>query len=112
MSAPKSMMNLSTEDIQRILDENQHLILAVMENKNLGRLAEALQFQSKLQQNLITLASIADQQPMRVPHGVAGVMGPMVPSSGGLPEAKLGVSTPTPKLAPQPSHPQHPPGPL
>ncbi|KAL5672503.1 hypothetical protein ACJX0J_016809, partial [Zea mays] len=45
------------------LDENKQLILAILENQNLGKLAECAQYQSQLQKNLLYLAAIADAQP-------------------------------------------------
>uniref|UniRef100_A0A453K3P0 SS18 N-terminal domain-containing protein n=2 Tax=Aegilops tauschii subsp. strangulata TaxID=200361 RepID=A0A453K3P0_AEGTS len=54
---------LSTEQIQKYLDENKQLILAILENQNLGKLAECAQYQAQLQKNLLYLAAIADTQP-------------------------------------------------
>ncbi|KAF8413389.1 hypothetical protein HHK36_001370 [Tetracentron sinense] len=45
------------------LDENKKLILAIMDNQNLGKLAECAQYQAQLQKNLMYLAAIADAQP-------------------------------------------------
>ena len=53
--------DISTELIQKYLDENQNLILAILENQNVGRLAECARYQNRLQQNLMYLASIADE---------------------------------------------------
>jgi hypothetical protein len=44
------------------LDENQALILAILENTNLNQLEQCAPFQSRLQQNLMYLAAIADAQ--------------------------------------------------
>ncbi|XP_058104950.1 GRF1-interacting factor 2-like isoform X2 [Magnolia sinica] len=55
--------NITTEQIQKYLDENKKLILAILDNQNLGKLAECAHFQVKLQQNLMYLAAIADAQP-------------------------------------------------
>ncbi|KAL6320398.1 hypothetical protein AAG906_007095 [Vitis piasezkii] len=69
---PPQMMNIApsfpptaitTEQIQKYLDENKQLILAILENQNLGKLAECAQYQAQLQKNLIYLAAIADAQP-------------------------------------------------
>jgi len=54
---------VSTETIQKYLDENQALIIAIVENQNLGKLNECAQYQARLQQNLMYLAAIADAQP-------------------------------------------------
>ncbi|KAL3356077.1 hypothetical protein AABB24_016971 [Solanum stoloniferum] len=55
--------NITTEQIQKYLDENKTLILAIMDHQNLGKLAECAQYQAKLQKNLMYLAAIADAQP-------------------------------------------------
>mmetsp|Transcript_1811 Transcript_1811/g.11056 ORF Transcript_1811/g.11056 Transcript_1811/m.11056 type:complete len:125 (+) Transcript_1811:412-786(+) len=54
---------VSTDTIQKYLDENQALIIAIVENQNLGKLNECAQYQARLQQNLMYLAAIADAQP-------------------------------------------------
>ncbi|XP_062197694.1 GRF1-interacting factor 2-like [Phragmites australis] len=54
---------ITTEQIQKYLDENKQLILAILENQNLGKLAECAQYQAQLQNNLLYLAAIADAQP-------------------------------------------------
>ena len=46
---------------KKYLDENQNLILAILENQNVGRLAECARYQNRLQQNLMYLASIVDE---------------------------------------------------
>ncbi|KAJ8748465.1 hypothetical protein K2173_003361 [Erythroxylum novogranatense] len=58
-----SPTNITTEQIQKYLDENKKLILAILDNQNLGKLAECAQFQAQLQKNLMYLAAIADAQP-------------------------------------------------
>lgn len=55
--------NITTEQIQKYLDENKTLILAILDHQNLGKLAECAQYQAKLQKNLMYLAAIADAQP-------------------------------------------------
>ncbi|PSS23508.1 GRF1-interacting factor like [Actinidia chinensis var. chinensis] len=55
--------NITTEQIQKYLDENKKLILAILDNQNLGKLAECAQYQDQLQKNLMYLAAIADAQP-------------------------------------------------
>ncbi|XP_022734831.1 GRF1-interacting factor 3-like [Durio zibethinus] len=59
--------NITTEQIQTYLDENKKLILAILENQNLGKLAECGQYQAQLQKNLMYLAAIADAQPQITP---------------------------------------------
>ncbi|KAI4385186.1 hypothetical protein MLD38_003240 [Melastoma candidum] len=55
--------NVTTEQIQKFLDENKKLILAILDNQNLGKLSECAQYQAQLQKNLMYLAAIADSQP-------------------------------------------------
>lgn len=45
------------------LEENAHLIEAILQNQNLGRLKECVHYQQQLQQNLIFLATHADDHP-------------------------------------------------
>ncbi|XP_039026480.1 GRF1-interacting factor 2-like [Hibiscus syriacus] len=63
MQQPQQLMNITTEQIQKYLDENKELIMAIMENQNQGKMAESASYQAKLQQNLMYLAKIADAQP-------------------------------------------------
>ncbi|XP_016466514.1 GRF1-interacting factor 3-like [Nicotiana tabacum] len=65
-SAPPLPLNaITTEQIQKFLDENKNLILAILENQNLGKLSECAQYQALLQKNLMYLAAIADAQPQQ-----------------------------------------------
>ncbi|GKU87870.1 hypothetical protein SLEP1_g2202 [Rubroshorea leprosula] len=59
--------NITTEQIQKYLDENKKLILAILDNQNLGKLNECAQYQAQLQKNLMYLAAIADAQPPTTP---------------------------------------------
>ncbi|KAK8656136.1 hypothetical protein V6N13_108695 [Hibiscus sabdariffa] len=63
MQQPPQLMSITTEQIQKYLDENKELIMAIMENQNQGKLAESASYQAQLQQNLMYLAKIADAQP-------------------------------------------------
>ncbi|XP_077234190.1 GRF1-interacting factor 2-like [Tasmannia lanceolata] len=63
MMPPFPTANITTEQIQKFLDENKKLILAILDNQNLGKLAECAHYQARLQQNLMYLAAIADAQP-------------------------------------------------
>ncbi|TYJ42118.1 hypothetical protein E1A91_A03G066200v1 [Gossypium mustelinum] len=63
MQQPPQLMNITTEQIQKYLEENKELIMAIMENHNQGKLAESASYQAQLQQNLMYLAKIADAQP-------------------------------------------------
>ncbi|CAN4089482.1 unnamed protein product [Withania somnifera] len=62
---PLPLSAITTEQIQKFLDENKNLILAILENQNLGKLAECAQYQAMLQKNLMYLAAIADAQPQQ-----------------------------------------------
>ncbi|KAL5738721.1 hypothetical protein ACOSP7_031482 [Xanthoceras sorbifolium] len=63
MNPPPLPLNITTEQIQKYLEENKQLILAIMENQNQGRAAESAMYQTQLQNNLLYLAKIADNQP-------------------------------------------------
>uniref|UniRef100_A0A8R7U8L0 SS18 N-terminal domain-containing protein n=1 Tax=Triticum urartu TaxID=4572 RepID=A0A8R7U8L0_TRIUA len=67
VGAVSSPAGITTEQIQKYLDENKQLILAILENQNLGKLAECAQYQAQLQKNLLYLAAIADAQPPQNP---------------------------------------------
>ncbi|KAJ9546245.1 hypothetical protein OSB04_025952 [Centaurea solstitialis] len=61
---PKLSPNaITTEQIQKCLDDNKNLIIAIMENQKLGKFQECAQYQALLQKNLMYLAAIADAQP-------------------------------------------------
>jgi hypothetical protein len=55
--------NFTTEEIQRLLEQNQMLIFAIIERQKMKQYNECAQFQERLQHNLIKLATIADYQP-------------------------------------------------
>ncbi|CAD5326746.1 unnamed protein product [Arabidopsis thaliana] len=71
--------NITTEQIQKYLDENKKLIMAILENQNLGKLAECAQYQALLQKNLMYLAAIADAQPQ--PSAATLTSGAMTPQA-------------------------------
>ncbi|KAF7830777.1 GRF1-interacting factor 2-like [Senna tora] len=58
-----SLTSLTTEQIQKYLEENKQLILAIMEGQNLGNSSDIAQCQARLQHNLTFLAKLADTQP-------------------------------------------------
>ncbi|KAK1310126.1 GRF1-interacting factor 3 [Acorus calamus] len=64
MTAPPPFpaASITTEQIQKYLDENKQLIMAILDNQNMGKLAECAQYQAQLQKNLMFLAAIADTQ--------------------------------------------------
>eukprot|EP00200_Dunaliella_tertiolecta_P006315 CAMPEP_0202357202 /NCGR_PEP_ID=MMETSP1126-20121109/11324_1 /ASSEMBLY_ACC=CAM_ASM_000457 /TAXON_ID=3047 /ORGANISM="Dunaliella tertiolecta, Strain CCMP1320" /LENGTH=65 /DNA_ID=CAMNT_0048950037 /DNA_START=13 /DNA_END=210 /DNA_ORIENTATION=+ len=56
---------LSTEQIQKMLEDNYSYIKAIVDLHNLGRPEEVQQYQEKLQKNLMQLAALADNQPQQ-----------------------------------------------
>ncbi|XP_027109973.1 GRF1-interacting factor 2-like [Coffea eugenioides] len=76
-SLPFSPNSITTEQIQKCLDDNKNLILAILENQNLGKVSECAQYQAVLQRNLMYLAAIADAQPQ------PSATPPQLPSSSG-----------------------------
>ncbi|KAJ9564947.1 hypothetical protein OSB04_000913 [Centaurea solstitialis] len=59
--------SVTTDHIQQYLDENKALILNILENQNTGKFSECAENQTRLQQNLMYLAAIADCQPKPSP---------------------------------------------
>lgn len=57
---PIQQQPMTTEMVQKMLDENQQLILAIVENQKLGKYKDCASYQQRLQENLVKLASIAD----------------------------------------------------
>jgi len=53
--------------------------MAILENQNLGKLAECAQYQALLQKNLMYLAAIADAQPQ--PPAATLTSGAMTPQA-------------------------------
>lgn len=74
--------NVTTEIIQKYLDENKQLILAILDNQNLGKMSECAAYQARLQANLMYLAAIADSQPQ--PPPVHQQVPPAAVMQGGL----------------------------
>ncbi|KAM9302333.1 SS18-like protein 2 [Gastrophryne carolinensis] len=54
---------VSEENVQRLLEENDQLIRCVQEYQSKGRAAECCKYQHVLHRNLIYLATIADASP-------------------------------------------------
>ena len=84
---------ITTELIQKYLDENQTLILAILENQNWGKLEACNQYQARLQQNLMYLAAIA-MQPLPKP-GANVVRGAGAAPRGGFQGSR---GSPAPRL--------------
>eukprot|EP00743_Colponemidia_sp_Colp-15_P006192 GILK01006659.1.p1 GENE.GILK01006659.1~~GILK01006659.1.p1 ORF type:complete len:265 (-),score=28.19 GILK01006659.1:198-992(-) len=111
-------MPLTTEAIQKLLDENQQLLLAILENQNIGKIAECAQYSTKLHRNLILLASYADLQPVTQealkyakaypnPYPVTNASASTMPSPAtGMPGPSIAV--PQPVSSPSPQLPQTP----
>nr|XP_043636271.1 GRF1-interacting factor 1-like [Erigeron canadensis] len=62
-----STSSITTDHIQQYLDENKALILNILENQNNGKFTECAENQTRLQNNLMYLAAIADCQPKQSP---------------------------------------------
>ncbi|KAK2390821.1 GRF1-interacting factor [Trifolium repens] len=67
MNADPPLPILTTEQIQKCLEENKELILAILEGQNQGKYGEIAPYQAKLQQNLTFLAKLADVEPQAGP---------------------------------------------
>ncbi|KAL4458560.1 hypothetical protein ABPG75_013425 [Micractinium tetrahymenae] len=63
---------LTTVEIQQMLEENAKLISAIVENQNMGRLDQCLEYQKRLQENLMSLAALADSQAQPQQQPAAG----------------------------------------
>lgn len=48
------------KQIQRLLDENGHLIQTIQEYQSKGKAQEVMQYQTQLHRNLVFLATLAD----------------------------------------------------
>lgn len=81
---------ITTELIQKYLDENQQLILAILENQNVGKLHDCAQYQAKLQQNLMYLAAIADAQPSQAAAAAAAASAAAAAAASAAPQGSLG----------------------
>ncbi|KAM4572058.1 calcium-responsive transactivator-like [Fundulus diaphanus] len=57
---PGSKGEMTPQTIQKMLDENHHLIQCIMDYQSKGKTAECAQYQQILHRNLVYLATIAD----------------------------------------------------
>ncbi|XP_034067075.1 calcium-responsive transactivator-like isoform X2 [Gymnodraco acuticeps] len=57
---PRSKGEVTQQTIQKMLDENNHLIQCIMDYQSKGKTAECTQYQQILHRNLVYLATIAD----------------------------------------------------
>ncbi|KAF7210188.1 calcium-responsive transactivator isoform X1 [Nothobranchius furzeri] len=57
---PRSKGEVTQQNIQKMLDENHHLIQCIMDYQSKGKTAECTQYQQILHRNLVYLATIAD----------------------------------------------------
>ena len=73
------------------LEDNEVLITTILECINTGRVEDAVQYQQRLQQNLMWLAGIADTQPQ--PGAPAGPPAAPVRRSNALPPVCVPGST-------------------
>nr|XP_043894953.1 calcium-responsive transactivator-like isoform X3 [Solea senegalensis] len=89
---PRSKGEVTQQTIQKMLDENHHLIQCIMDYQSKGKTAECTQYQQILHRNLVYLATIADsnqnmQSLLPAPPTSNMSMGPggMGPSGGHVP---------------------------
>ncbi|KAL7003677.1 GRF1-interacting factor [Sarracenia purpurea var. burkii] len=103
---PPTANTITTEEVQKYLDENKRLILSIMENQNLGNFTEVAQYQAQLQKNLTFLAAIADTQPQGAPMPSQATL----QLSSNLPDIQKKVQAPPPQpVVQQEQHHQQPP---
>ncbi|XP_074538463.1 calcium-responsive transactivator-like isoform X1 [Halichoeres trimaculatus] len=57
---PRTKGEVTQQTIQKMLDENHHLIQCIMDYQSKGKTAECTQYQQILHRNLVYLATIAD----------------------------------------------------
>ncbi|XP_067303095.1 calcium-responsive transactivator-like isoform X3 [Pseudorasbora parva] len=57
---PRGKAEVTQQTIQKMLDENHHLIQCIMDYQSKGKTAECTQYQQILHRNLVYLATIAD----------------------------------------------------
>ncbi|XP_041859097.1 calcium-responsive transactivator-like isoform X5 [Melanotaenia boesemani] len=57
---PRSKGEVTQQTIQKMLDENHHLIQCIMDYQSKGKTSECTQYQQILHRNLVYLATIAD----------------------------------------------------
>ncbi|XP_037421100.1 GRF1-interacting factor 2-like [Triticum dicoccoides] len=101
VGAVSSPAGITTEQIQKYLDENKQLILAILENQNLGKLAECAQYQAQLQKNLLYLAAIADAQPPQNPTSHPQMVQPGSMQGAGHYMSQVPMFPPRTPLTPQ-----------
>lgn len=66
------------QQIQKMLDENGHLIQTIQEYQSKGKAQESLQYQQVLHRNLMYLASLADSSQNMHSLLPVSVQGPMI----------------------------------
>lgn len=57
---PRGKGEVTQQTIQKMLDENHHLIQCILDHQSKGKTAECAQYQQILHRNLVYLATIAD----------------------------------------------------
>ncbi|GMH37146.1 hypothetical protein BSKO_05019 [Bryopsis sp. KO-2023] len=97
---------LTTETIQKLLEENHSLIRAILESNSQGKTQECQRYHQRLQQNLMYLAAVADSQPQppvqqsHVPIRPQQSGASTVPPPAATPVASTPSAT-TPSMTPQ-----------
>ncbi|XP_061076358.1 calcium-responsive transactivator-like isoform X2 [Conger conger] len=89
---PRSKGEVTQQTIQKMLDENHHLIQCIMDYQSKGKTSECTQYQQMLHRNLVYLATIADsnqnmQSLLPAPPSQSMNMGP-----GGMGQSGSGQS--------------------
>ncbi|XP_035378257.1 calcium-responsive transactivator isoform X1 [Electrophorus electricus] len=89
---PRGKGEVTQQTIQKMLDENHHLIQCIMDYQSKGKTAECTQYQQILHRNLVYLATIADtnqnmQSLLPAPPNPSMSLGP-----GGLGSSPVGQS--------------------
>lgn len=95
----KVQAHLSADMVQRILDENQQLILAVIENQQTNNTHECAQYLQNLQRNLMMLATIGDGQ-VNGAGGLCSVRARVPPASQCTPADSCAAGRGVPALVP------------
>ncbi len=72
---------LSAHAVQRVLDENQGLILAAIEQQNMQKGHDSTEYLQKLHDNLMMLATLGDVQLNSAPGGCWPPTRPRHPSA-------------------------------
>uniref|UniRef100_A0A3B3HSS6 SS18L1 subunit of BAF chromatin remodeling complex n=1 Tax=Oryzias latipes TaxID=8090 RepID=A0A3B3HSS6_ORYLA len=92
---PRSKAEMTPQTIQKMLDENHHLIQCIMDYQSKGKKAECTQYQQILHRNLVYLATIAgSNQNLHSTASTNRVQGSSTPSvNSSTPHSKATVGS-------------------